>query len=308
MSAVPTTLVEAVERAVGRRALEWRIPHAGMSAAMRYVVTLAGGGSVFVKAAVNDETEQWLRNDFVAMTAAGELAPEIIAWTEADGRPAIVMESLHEAHWPAGVFEVPGTEADPVVWRPGQIDRLFEALDTLGTVTVPDGLGPLHNVYEPQWHRIADDPATFHGLGLAEHGWFEASLPVLLAAEDALDLMGEVLVHNDVRSDNVCFRHDGRVVLADWSQARRGAAGFDLANLVQTLPLEGGPNPHDVLPDAAPFAAWRAGEMINRAAGRWGPNPAWLVKVFKRIALIDLRWVSESVGLPLAPLRDWRSI
>ena len=55
-------------------------------------------------------------------------------------------------------------------------------------------------------------------------------------SEASLHLEGTSLVHNDVRSDNVCFRGD-RVVLVDWSDARHGAGGFDLANLLQTLPL-----------------------------------------------------------------------
>src|SRR4051812_32705372 len=106
------------------------------------------------------------------MSAVGHLAPQVIAWTEAGGRPAIVMESLHDARWPAGVFNLPGTTTQPVVWKSGQLD-----------------------------------------------------------------------------------------------------------------PLEGGPE-----------------------AGVYGPASAWLVKVFKRLALIDLHWASAALCLPVAAFRSWRSI
>jgi uncharacterized membrane protein YcjF (UPF0283 family) len=62
------------------------------------------------------------------------------------------------------------------------------------------------------------------------------------------------------------------------------------------------------LPDAGPFAAWRAGEMINRASGLYGPSPGWLVKVMMRLALIDLRWAATALHLPSAQLRHWRDI
>lgn len=306
--AVPDVeLVAAVERATGRTAVEWRRPHTGLSAAHRFVVTFSDGASAFVKAAVDDETEQWLRTDHAAMSAAGRLAPDVLVWTEVRGRPVIVMESLHDAHWPAGVFAVPGTPAQPVVWREGQVEALFGALETLAGVAPPPTLAPLQSTYEAHWPGLVGDPIHVVGLGLADDGWWEAAMPELLVAEAALELGGSSFVHNDVRSDNVCFRGD-RVVLVDWSDARVGTAGFDLANLLQTLPLEGGPDPQDVLPDAAPFAAWRAGELVRRAAGHFGPAPPWLVKVMKRLALIDLHWAASALGLPRSPLRDWRSI
>ncbi|WP_344154169.1 phosphotransferase [Kribbella yunnanensis] len=303
---LPTSdLVDAVETALQARGVAWRSPHAGLSDAQRFVVTLPDGSSVFVKAAVDDQTQQWLETELAAMSAARDFAPEVIAVTAAAGRPVLVTESLHDrAYWPAGVFETPGGGGQEVLWKPGHVERLFDALDRLAKVTPPPVLPPLESVYRPQWELISEEPDRFHALGLAGPGWLDSALPELVAAEKALDLRGATFVHGDVRSDNVCFLED-KVVLVDWSDASRGAGGFDLANLVQGLPLEGGPDPQDVLPDAAPFAAWRAGEMVNRAAE---PAPSWLVNVFKRLALINLHWVSAARGLPVADLRDWRSI
>ena len=52
----------------------------------------------------------------------------------------------------------------------------------------------------------------------------------------------------DVRSDNVCFWGSG-VVFVDWAEAMRGNPDYDLACMLPTLQLEGGPRPFDVFPD-----------------------------------------------------------
>jgi len=54
-------LVRTVEAHLGRRGVRWHEPHTGLSPAQRFVVTLDDGSSVFVKAAVDEETERGLR-------------------------------------------------------------------------------------------------------------------------------------------------------------------------------------------------------------------------------------------------------
>ena len=306
--ATPTdALRHAVEEAFGRKTVDWSKPPTGLTAAQRFVVTLDDGARVFVKAAVDDDTERWLRNDHLVLTSLRDLVPDVLAWCECDGRPVLVIESLHDAHWPADHFREERGEREAVLWKPGQLDRLFEALDRLATAPAPSSLPGLEASFEPQWPRIAGEPASILELGLAEESWLMSVMLDLQSSEAELELCGDTLVHNDVRSDNVCFRGD-RVVLVDWSDARRGVPGFDLANLAQTLPLEGGPDPFHVAPDAGPFAAWRAGDVLNRAAGRYGAAPPWLVKVFKRLAVINLDWAVQSLDLPPRRGVDWRTI
>ena len=306
-SAPTEDLRQSVEAALGKRAVQWRKPQTGLTAAQRFVVTADDDTRVFVKAAVDDDTERWLRTDYLVMTHLHDIVPDVLAWTEAGGRPVLVIESLDDAHWPADHFREDGGERKPVWWKPGQLEVLLEALDRLATTAALPSLPPLETAFQPQWPRIAADPEPILALGLVDQRWFERVLSDLQAAEAGLVLRGETLVHNDVRSDNVCFRGN-RVVLVDWSDSRCGVAGFDLANLAQTLPLEGGPDPYDIVPDAGAFAAWRAGDLLNRAAGRSGPAPPWLVKVFKRLAVINLDWAAQCLDLRGHAGADWRAI
>lgn len=189
--------------------------------------------------------------------------------------PVIVMESLHDAYWPAGVFGVPGTDRHPVVWKPGHVELLMGALDALGHVAPPASLLPLEDLHQLHWPRIAEAPGLFDDPRPSRGRLVGTGTDRPPLGEDALELQGQVLVHNDVRSDNMCFR-GSRVVLVDWSDARRGAAGFDLANLLQTLRLERGPEPQNVLPDARSVrrvARWRDG-LPGRRSLRIGTSIA----------------------------------
>jgi hypothetical protein len=306
--AVPgPVLVSAVEEAMGQPVVTWRKPHTGLSLAQRFIATLADGSSVFVKAAVDDDTERWLRNDYLIASTLDDLVPDVVAWTQADGRAVLISEDLSDAHWPADHDRIEHGVRKPVWWRSGQLDLLVETLERLADMPAPPSLEPLEAIYEPQWLSIAEHPGMFLGLGLCDAAWFERVLPDLLSAEATLDLGGDTLVHNDVRSDNVCFRGDN-VILVDWCDPRRGDPTFDLANLLQGLPMEGGPDPYDVLPDAGSFAAWRAGEFANRAVNHDSSVPEWLIDVFKRMVLIDLDWAARCLELPKRSGVDWRAI
>jgi aminoglycoside phosphotransferase (APT) family kinase protein len=119
-------------------------------------------------------------------------------------------------------------------------------------------------------------------------------------------LAGAALVHGDVRSDNVCFVGD-RTVLVDWAGARRGHPQHDLATALSTLPLEGGPDPFDVLPDGGSWAAYHAG-LCARRAYRETTAPEWLRKVLARIAAICLGWAARSRDLPRWTGVHWSAI
>jgi hypothetical protein len=289
-------LVKTVEERLGRRAVRWHRPHTGLSPAQRFVVQLDDGASVFVKAAVDDRTERWLRTDHRLIAALDDLVPELVAWIDEPPRPVLILEDLHDAHWPADHVREVGGRTLPVLWKPGQRELLFAALERLAARRPPVDLPPLAELYAPAWPAIAADPGPFLGLGLCSGPWLERALDALLGAERDLDLSGDSLVHNDVRSDNVCFRGE-RVILVDWSDARRGNARFDRATFLGGGVIEDGPDPYTLMPDAAGFAAWRAARLASRAVHETGAPP-WLLAVFARMARDHLGWAARCLGLP----------
>jgi hypothetical protein len=100
---------------------------------------------------------------------------------------------------------------------------------------------------------MKDEAEEFLALGLCSEAWFRGAIDGLLEAEKSVPLAGSALVHGDVRSDNVCFVGD-RTVLVDWSEALRGHPYHDLTTALSTLPLEGGPDPFDILPEGGAWA------------------------------------------------------
>ena len=73
-----------------------------------------------------------------------------------------------------------------------------------------------------------------------------------------------------------------------------------LSAALSTLPLEGGPDPFDVMPRGGAWAAWHAG-IAARRAYRETQAPPWLRRVFRRIAAICLAWSARSLDLPPGP-------
>lgn len=300
-------LVRTVEERLGKRGVRWEKPHTGLSPAQRFVVRFDDGSSAFVKAAVDAETERWLRTDHLMMsTLDADFVPEIVAWIDAGPRSVLIIEDLSDAHWPADHYRREGGAVLPVLWKPGQWDLLFAALERVAATPPPAPLPRLSDAFAPEWPAIARDPGPFLELGLCSERWLRRSLDALLAAERELDLSGDALVHHDVRSDNVCFRGD-RAILVDWSDARVGSPRYDLANVLSGCALEGGPDAHEVMPDGGAFAAWRAGELARRAAHPDGA-PRWLIAVFKRAAIVNLQWAAKSLDLPRWDGREWREL
>jgi len=76
---------------------------------------------------------------------------------------------------------------------------------------------------------------------------------------------------------------------------------------LSTLPLEGGPDPFDVLPGGGDWAALIAGRTARRAA-RDQDVPPWLRKVLRRIAAICLDWAARALDLPPRGGPSWQAI
>lgn len=294
-------IVASVESMLDRTATAWQAPEFGLSAAERLSVTFSDGSAAFVKGATDEETAGWLRAEHRVLDQlrGRGLSPEILGWQDdGTGWPVLVTEDLSTAYWPAAGADDPagGTST---VWRPGDIDALYRALDGLRGVPLPAEL-PLTNSWPgPQWPRVIELADRLVELGVVLPGWLEAHAAALVGvdaeADSALDLSA-CLVHGDVRSDNLCVIGDGEVRLVDWSHAGAGHERHDLVQLLPTLHLEGGPPPWRVCTEPAPLIARLAGPSLQRAC--ISDQPDWLRRVFITLASINLTWLATTLGLP----------
>ena len=148
------------------------------------------------------------------------------------------------------------------------------------------------------WPEVARDPAPFLSLGLCSERWLQLALGPLVDAADTRLLDGDALCHNDVRSDNLCFRPKGGVVLIDWNHAMIGNAEFDLAFWLPSLRTEGGLPPEDVAGVHPGVVALVAGFFASRAGLPMIPV-APKVREIQRVQLeAALPWAASALGLP----------
>jgi len=278
----------------------------GYTPARRLLVSFVDGSSAFVKVAVSDMTAEWLRDEARNYDWLGPrpFLPRLLAFDDGDDarRPLLILEDLSGARWPPP-------------WRGGDWERVLETLASVAACGTEIPLGAGLPRLEDQrallasWGRVAEDPAPFLSLGLCNPVWLDSALPILLRAEANAPLDGDDLLHNDVRSDNLCFARPSngageRVVLVDWNMAGRGNGAFDVATFLPSLHAEGGPAPETILPDAPGFAAILAGYWAARA-GLAPPPLAPRVRVLQRTVLaVALPWAARALGLPapVAPL------
>ncbi len=167
------------------------------------------GLSFFVKAATTEPTAVFLRDEHAIYSGiAATCMPEMLAWDDAGKWPILVLEDLSGAAWPPP-------------WNPMRIDAVLRACAELASIEGPDWLPSWRELRDDfmRWRVIGEDPRPFLSTGLANHDWLETALPLLCAAEAAADVTGTSVVHSDVRSDNLCFVPEAKLV--DWNWTHR---------------------------------------------------------------------------------------
>jgi hypothetical protein len=281
-------VIERLSRLLGTevRALT-RVRSSGYTVAYHGIAELADGTTAFVKAATEPVTAAFIRDELRILAALkGPFAPVVLALDD-DEPPLLVLEDLRAAHWPPP-------------WEEGMIETVLGALAAVAATPAPAGV-PAIEVYRDRlvtgWAEIEADPAPFLSLGVGTSKWLDDALPILRRASETAPIEGDALLHLDVRSDNLCIAERG-AVLVDWNHACVGNADLDVAAWLPSLRLEGGPEPEEILPGAAGFAALLAGFFGSRA-GLPAPETAPQVRPFQLAQLrVALAWAARELGLP----------
>ncbi len=293
MSALADAVEQRIADLMHTRPTGFRPAQGGYTAAKRGVVTFGNGASAFLKAAVSEQTAEWLRAEYAVYryfsadyfsADQADFLPAVLAWDDDGARPFLLLEDLSAAHWPPP-------------WEPAQAARVAETLSRLRRVPPMPGMASLETYRDDfsGWRKVAADPAPFLSLGLCTDVWLDAALLSLQAAEAALRLDGEDFLHLDVRSDNLCFTPD-RTILVDWNWACTGNGLVDLAAWLPSLHAEGGPAPETFLPHAPELAAALSGFWAAQA-GLPDRDPR-----MRHLNLFQLStalpWAARAAGLP----------
>ena len=279
-------LRQEVERLLGTEVTAYRFTPGGWTLAVRGVVTLAGGQTVFAKLGDPNvpDTINALRDEIATyrLLGARPFMPRLVA---ADAEvPLLILEDLSRAD------RVPPWTARP-------LDHYRRLCDEMATTPAPEGLRPLAEMVDGDaWERVTIDPGPAHRILPAP--WLDRNLPALLEAQRQAHTEGASLVHTDLRSDNLLFCPDHAIAI-DWNLARRGDPRWDPHLTAHTIAMEGGGAPDELLPDADPsILAWLAGFFASRA-GLPPPAGAPRVRGFQLAQLeVVLPWACRLLGLP----------
>ncbi|MFD6818128.1 MULTISPECIES: phosphotransferase [Microbacterium] len=260
-TSLPESLRAAALDVIGGEYISDAPAHGGFSATYAGTVVTTGGRA-FVKAAGADwhaDSVRLLRQEIVTLsTLPSGVAPRVLGTVQDDIGAVLVVEAIDGRH--------PGRP-----WTADDLHAVADALAVVGTTPAPRTLTAADESMVPgftRWQEIAATPDLRGALPPSVRD----SLPRLreLEAEFAGAVRGDVLVHDDVRADNILIA-DGRAHLLDWPHARRGAAWVDLPCVLPSIEASGGPTctqaypvfeehgappPRDLLPVIAGFASY----------------------------------------------------
>jgi hypothetical protein len=279
-------LARRVAMRLGRTVAAVRSVTGGYSLAERLVIRWREGGSVFVKGATDADTASWLRAEhMIYARGPARFLPELLGWEDDGVAPWLALEDLSAAHWPPP-------------WSPSRIDAVLATMAEVAERPASD-LPSLETrrIDFAGWPQVEAEPEDFLRLGVVTDRWLSRALPTLLDAEAHAVLDGDALLHNDVRSDNLCFAGE-RVVLVDWNWACRGNPKLDIAAWLPSLALEGGPAPEAILPEEGALACFVAGFYAAHA----GLPPLSSRPTLRALQLAmlqqSLAWTTRTLGLP----------
>lgn len=278
-------IAAAIERIVGAPIEAARRVHGGYTPAERWVFRCAHG-LYFAKAGVTPLTAALLRREIAAYAALqGPFVPKVLGHDDRSEVPVLVLEDLSGATWPPP-------------WTPERVRSVTDALRELhGSRAALPTHAEVHGAPRRHWAEVAQDPAAFLALRLVPAAWLHAALPVLIEAEAACRLDGDAPCHWDVRSDNLCFRSDGRAALVDWAEACLSNPDLDLGFWLPSLAHEGGPEPEALLPGRPDIAAWVSGFFAARAGLPAIPDAPRVRLVQRQQLERALPWAVRALGL-----------
>jgi hypothetical protein len=281
---------ERIHLAVGERPVSLEpAPGHGAPSNRRWIARFGDGSTAFVKTAAFDYTAEWLRIEHTNYEALAGHAylPRLLGWHDDGMAPTLVVEDLSHGHWPPP-------------WSTSAIDAVVETLADIHATPLPDRIDEIfeRRIWDIRegWGPMRRAPAAALALGVFDAPWLRAHIDELEAAADSAVLVGDTLLHCDVRSDNLCLV-GGRALLVDWNWASRGAAVLDLAAWLPSLHHEGGPPPWTLLPDQGPLASLLAGFFLEHAGREPIPQAPHVRQLQLDQGRVALAWACRELGI-----------
>jgi hypothetical protein len=181
-----SALASRIERLLGAKIEAWRHVEGGYTPALRLLCQTAAD-SFFVKVGSTPLTSQSLRREIHHYELVyGDFIPHLVGWEEDEAAPILIIEDLSSCVWPPP-------------WDERKIDLVKSQIDVLHSArTDLEPFALAHPDIGSSWRTVAADPVPFLSLGIADGGWLDAALPLLISAEDRCPTEGDSPTHCDL--------------------------------------------------------------------------------------------------------------
>ncbi len=303
-TALPTSLRHLVEQKLGSNVLAAVTQPGGFSPGVAARLRLADGSRAFVKAVgdINPESPDMHRAEarIAAALPPDVPAPRLLTSIDSDGWVVLLFEDI-EGQMPA----------QP--WRADELSRVLEAMARLADALSPAPIDapPAATRYGPLgsgW-RLLSEAATSGADDLAGlDPWARAHLGDLAALESGWPeaVCGNSLAHGDIRADNILLTPGG-VIFVDWPWACLAAPWFDLAGMLPSVAMQGGPRPEQVFsthpvargadPDAVSTVVAALAGLFTCLSRQPDPPGLPTLRAFQAAqAVTSLDWLKERTG------------
>jgi len=213
---LPPTVRSAVEQRLGSAVVSAESRTSGFTPGFASVLTTAGGGKAFVKAASAKAQRMFAE-------AYREESRKLAALP--DGTPAAaLLWTLDVDDWFVLGLEHVESRQPRRPWRQPDLDASLDALETVADLLTPP---PASLGLDDLATEFADFPGFWDHLRASRPDLDRLEEAAALAARYRDVVGGNTLVHTDVRDDNVLIRPDGTAVLCDWNFPCVGADWMD---------------------------------------------------------------------------------
>ena len=303
---MPARVRGEIERWLGGAVVRAATQPTGFTPGVAARLTVDDGCRVFVKGAgpePNPATPAMHRREASIVAA---LPPDVpvprLLWSYDEGKEG----------WIVLVFEDVEGHHPVQPWGTDDLHRVIAAMEDLSTLLTPSPLssatvGTAGYIFaERDWRRLRDEqPSRFDYLD----EWSRRHMQTLVEIEETIEkaLLGETLLHNDIRADNILLTPKD-VWFVDWPHANVGPPWLDVVAFAPSVTMQGGPPPEEVISrhsatrtadsDAITAAVVAlAGFFTHRAAQ---PPPPGLptVRAFQDAqGVIARRWIAQRTGL-----------